>query len=92
MLATNKRDQPIPGACELLVLVKKQEEWDGRDLGKGRPQEELNFTALCRTQREFRVFSLRVERSLASEGFLTWEWHNLFYVFQKLAKLCRKVT
>lgn len=39
---------------------------------------------------EIRVFSLR-ERE-ASEGFLTGEWHNLFYVFQKLAKLCRKVT
>lgn len=55
MLATNKRDQPIPGACELLGFVKKQEEWGGRDLHKLRPQEELNFTALCRAQREFRV-------------------------------------
>lgn len=35
-------------------------------------------------------FSLRVERSLWR--FLTGVWHNLFYVFQKLAKLCRKVT
>lgn len=90
MPATNKRDQPIPGACELLGLVKKQEEWGGSDLCKGRPQEELNFTTLCRAQREIRVFSLR-ERE-ASEGFLTGEWYNLFYVFQKLAKLCRKVT
>lgn len=51
MLATNKRDQPIPGACELLGLVKKQEEWGGSDLRKRRPQEELNFTTLCKAQR-----------------------------------------
>lgn len=51
MLATNKRDQPIPGACELLGLVKKQEELGECGLRKRRPQEELNFTTLRKAQR-----------------------------------------
>lgn len=60
---STQEGQPIPGACQLLGLAKKQEEWGGLDHRKERPQEGQNVSTLCRPERA-QGFSPRIEGSL----------------------------